>query len=94
MMNKYYKLKIFINNCFKNIKNKHYVGPNNIPTEFYIKTFDILSDIYVKLFNSFYDENYIPSDWKVNVVIPLYKRKGTRLSVQNYRPIRRSFSYF
>ena len=79
-----------IKNCFKYIKNKRYVGPNNIPTYFYIKTFDILSDIYVKLFNSFYDDYFIPSDWKIYLIIPLYKRKGSRLFIQNYRLITKS----
>ena len=39
------------------------------------------------IFNSCIDTNIIPDDWKISFITPVYKGKGKKNSIENYRPI-------
>ena len=45
-----------------------------------------ISPILTLIFNKFLTDNFVPSDWKLANVIPLFK-KGSKLDKANYRPI-------
>ena len=42
---------------------------------------------YNKLFNIILDTGKIPSSWTEGCIIPIYKKKGSKLDPENYRPI-------
>ena len=48
---------------------------------------DILLPIFTELFNYCISTNSIPKEWKLAVVTPLYKNKGKRSDLNNYRGI-------
>ena len=48
---------------------------------------DTLIPVYTKLFNYCLTTNTIPDEWKSAVVMPLYKNKGNRNDMKNYRGI-------
>ena len=85
--------KDFVRFCFSNLKNKSYKDPAGVPSLFYIKLLNELDEVYTHLFNVFYAESYIPNDWKISCVIPLYKGKGSRFKCENYRPISKNCAF-
>ena len=48
---------------------------------------DILCPILLQLFNSCLEFRKIPDDWKIAVVTPLFKNKGEKSDINNYRAI-------
>jgi len=48
---------------------------------------EIFSTILLKLFNSCLELKKIPEDWKIAIVTPLYKNKGDKTIIDNYRAI-------
>ena len=47
----------------------------------------LMSPTYHKLFNIILDTEKIPSSWTEGCIIPIYKKKGSKLDPENYRPI-------
>ena len=43
--------------------------------------------IYVKLFNLILKSGYIPEDWVIGIIVPIYKNKGSAVDPSNYRDI-------
>ena len=55
---------------------------------FYIKTTsNQFIEIYEKLFNLILDTGFIPENWVVGNIIPIYKNKGDSNDPKNFRPI-------
>ena len=46
-----------------------------------------LGPVLTDLFNFCLDKGEIPDEWKVAYVTPLYKGKGSKSDISNYRPI-------
>ena len=70
----------------KCLKNTNSCGIDNIPNKI-LKRIDYnISDILAFLFNLSIRTGVFPSDLKLSIVIPLYK-KGDRSNKQNFRPI-------
>ena len=61
-------------------------GPNSIPLEIFDSIHDALSEILSKLINLSFSTGVFPSLLKIAKVIPIFK-KGSKLDVENYRPI-------
>jgi sarcosine oxidase/L-pipecolate oxidase len=40
-----------------------------------------------RLFNLFLSHGHFPSNWKLGVVVPIFKNKGNKSSTDNYRPV-------
>ena len=43
--------------------------------------------VYLKYFNIIYDSGYVPEEWLIGLVKPIYKNKGDRMKPDNYYPI-------
>ena len=61
-------------------------GPDEIPARILKVTATIIAPSLCKLFNRSLGEGYIPSEWKLANVVPVYK-KDEKDHVENYRPI-------
>ena len=62
-------------------------GSDTIPMKFWSKMFDKL-DVYVaELFQDMLNIGYVPDDWKISIVMPLYKNHGSPIEISNYRGI-------
>ena len=77
----------FIKYVLHKTKTKSFRGPDDIPSSFYCKLSDLLAPLIAKLFNKFYKFSYIPEEWKLFIVTPLYKKQGSKFECKNYRPI-------
>lgn len=62
-------------------------GDDNIPTRLLKECAKEIAPSLTLLFNLSFDHQEIPQDWRDATVSPLYKRKGSRSSATNYRPI-------
>src|SRR5262249_12035182 len=74
---------------FQKVSNKKSGGPDSLTTVIWkhlIKDDDIQSWI-VESFNIFFHSGLLPNSWKEGHTVPLYKDKGDRFAVENYRPI-------
>jgi hypothetical protein len=40
-----------------------------------------------KMFNKFVQAGHFPSNWKLGIVVPIFKNKGSRVDPDNYRPV-------
>ena len=61
-------------------------GPDEIPARILKETATTIAPSLCKLFNRSLGEGYIPSEWKLANVVPVYK-KDEKDHVENYRPI-------
>jgi hypothetical protein len=71
------------------MKNNEAVGFDRIPAEMW-KIFSITNDgikILTSLFNKVKNKNEFPSEWKVAIICPIYKGKGSNQEPGNYRGI-------
>ena len=73
--------------CILNIKNGKSSGEDKILNEYIKSTKGISLPIYEKLFNVVFDSGLLPNAWLEGSITPIYKNKGDRKMVQNYRPI-------
>ena len=69
------------------IDSKSSPGYCGIPASIFSATANELSLPITSLFNLCLDSGKIPSDWKIALVRPNYKGKGSKQDPDNYRPI-------
>ena len=62
-------------------------GPDGLPSTLIKKCSHNLVTPLLKLFNHSLETHTYPNIWKQSFVTPIYKNKGDRESVENYRPI-------
>jgi exonuclease III len=67
-------------------KNSNACGPDGCSSKF-LKFFPELCVPLCKLFNMSMRQQAVPQAWKLANVVPIYKGKGSKLDVTNYRPI-------
>ena len=72
--------------ALKEAKNSRACDPNGCPSIF-LKQFPELCTLLCHLFNKSTRQQAIPQAWKLANVVPIYKGKGSKLDVSNYRPI-------
>ena len=81
-----------IKSAVSNAKDKISRTPEGVPT-FFIKR--IINSILIPLahlFNSFLQSGFVPSQWKVAFVVPIFK-KGNKSDPGNYRPVSLTSSF-
>ena len=62
-------------------------GPNSIPIKILKLLNKDISDQLAVLFNQSFSAGIFPSILKTSKIIPIYKKKGSKLECSNYRPI-------
>jgi hypothetical protein len=67
-------------------KNSSSCGPDGCPAKL-LKLFPELCVPLTNIFNMSVQQQAIPDAWKLANVVPIYKGKGSKLDVTNYRPI-------
>jgi len=71
----------------KKLKNSHAVSSDGIPAVFIKQIADFIVGPLTTMFNVIFQLGQFPDQWLQAEVIPLYKGKGMRTKVENYRPI-------
>ncbi len=69
------------------LNNNKACGIDLIINEFLKCSKDSMCDLYVNFFNLVLKTCIIPKDWVIGLIKPLYKNKGSKSYVDNYRPI-------
>ena len=62
-------------------------GPDGIPAFLIRKLAQFISPNINQLYNSSIQNGILPSEWKKANVVAVYKNKGSKAQVENYRPI-------
>ena len=62
-------------------------GADGLSTKILKMAAPAISSSLAKLINYCIDNGCFPSAWKLAKVIPIYKGKGSKLNMSNYRPI-------
>jgi len=73
--------------AIKNLKQGKASGLDEVINEFIIHSASAMVDVYVLLFNVVLESGIIPDSWSIGVIKPLYKGKGDKNNVDNYRGI-------
>ena len=76
-----------IRSALRNLQCKTSCGIDNLPSIFYKKSMDCLIQPLILIFQRSFETSEIPQSWKDAIVIPVYKCKGDKGDVSNYRPI-------
>jgi len=73
--------------CIAKIKNNKACGYDRIINEFLKCSVSKMLNLYEKLFNLILKTGVIPNDWVIGIIKPIYKNKGSKSDVDNYRGI-------
>jgi len=73
--------------CIGKLKNNKACGDDFILNEYLKCSSTIMINIYVKLFNAVMDSGITPDSWACGIILPLFKKKGVKSDVDNYRGI-------
>ena len=76
-----------LSKALKNLKNNKATGPDGIKNEEIKATFELMKNFYLKLFNLIFDSGVFPSSWAEGLIVPIYKKKGSKGDPNNYRGI-------
>jgi len=76
-----------LNLLFKNLGKNKACGLDNVLNEHIKTSMPIMKHVYAKLFNVVFKSGIVPSNWKIGVLNPIYKNKGSPSYPANYRPI-------
>ena len=69
------------------LKNNKSSGVDHILNEFLKNCPEELIIVIVKFFNIVLESGIVPNDWTIGIIKPLYKNKGDKNEVNNYRGI-------
>ena len=72
--------------CLGELKNKKCEGFDRIPVCMLLDASVKILPPMANLFNAIYQTCKIPDQWKVANIIPIFK-KGSKVQIENYRPI-------
>ena len=72
--------------CLSDLKNKKCEGFDRIPVCMILDARETLLPPLANLFNEIYNTCKIPEQWKVSKIVPIFK-KGSKVAIENYRPI-------
>ena len=71
----------------KELKSGKACGTDKISNEYIKSTYDKMKYVYVDLFNRVLNDGQIPEAWTIGMITPIYKNKGDKMDVNNYRGI-------
>jgi hypothetical protein len=71
----------------QSMNNNTSLGIDNIPTELYKKGGGLLLNKIHNLIYGIWREEKVPTHWKTNIIVPLYKNRGDKLQYKNYKGI-------
>ena len=77
--------KIF--KLLRNMNTNKAAGPDNLQSKLLKSCSSGLAKPLSVLFNKFFKSGKLPAMWKLANVVPIYKKKDSKMSVENYRPI-------
>ena len=66
---------------------KNTEGYDRIPQRILVDGVDLLLESFVGLFSRIYNQTEVPAQWLISKTIPIYKSKGDKTDIENYRPI-------
>lgn len=75
-----------IGRAVKNMKKKKAAGIDEIPMKAWMFGGKAVSKSLLDLMNQIWKEEIIPEEWRISVVVPVYK-KGDQKKAENYRGI-------
>ncbi|KAK4471044.1 hypothetical protein MN116_000553 [Schistosoma mekongi] len=78
-----------VRNAIRSLKPSFNSGEDGIPVNLIKCGSSAFPILLTKIFNLSLEDGIFPSSWKTTYIIPHFK-KGTRLSIENYRPINHS----
>ena len=73
--------------CIRKLNNGKASGIDNVLNEYIKSTSENFLSVYEKLFNLILDTGIFPQEMSIGSSHPIYKNKGNRDNVKNYRPI-------
>ena len=79
--------EVEIKKCVNRLRNNKAADIDCIINEYIKNTIDLLCPLYVILFNKILDTGILPDEWLVGTIVPIYKNKGDKDDVNNYRGI-------
>lgn len=79
--------ELSVKECILSLKDKKTEGMDRIPQSILRDGADALSGPISLLMQKIYTEKSVPDQWLVSKTIPVYKNKGSKKDVENYRPI-------
>ena len=71
----------------KVLRSSRSCGPDGLPNIFWKNVVIKLATPLEILFNKLLHSRFVPPSWKMGLIRPIYKGKGAKTSVENYRPI-------
>ena len=71
----------------KKLPNNKAMGQDFILNEYIKSSVNVMMPIYVKIFNAVYSSSVIPESWRIGLIKPIFKNKGSKNEPDNYRPI-------
>jgi hypothetical protein len=71
----------------QSMNNNKAPGIDNIPAELYKRGGDLLLNKIHSLNKGIWKEEKIPTEWTMNIIVPIYKNRGDKLQCKIYRGI-------
>ena len=84
---KFFMTPSLVRECICSLKTKNTEGYDRIPQRILVDGADILVEPLSVLFHKIYHEKTIPGQWLISKTIPVFKNKGEKKNIENYRPI-------
>ena len=77
-----------LKNALRKMKKCKAVGPDELPVEAWKCMGEMGIEFLTRLFNRLLMGEWMPEEWRMNVLIPIYKNKGDAQCCGNYRGIK------
>ena len=85
--NKMFMDPVSVKEVLSSLKNKNSEGYDRIPQRILVDGADFLVRSFEGLFERIYYQKTVPGQWLVSKNIPIFKNKGDKNDIENYRPI-------